>query len=260
MKVNDLKAEVDKQGKQIEVIEQEVKNVTKKVNKIIEDLSTVETRIEEMSADFGTMVSMMYLQQVLANIEQEVNYVIDCVHTQAEMIRDIMKGSISGKLLPVGALEKTLKDAAYRHEFKPLFTGKNIWHYYGVIKGVLSTSGVIAQIPMATDHRFHLYNIYPFPTFHNGEVQSLKRNNIVFLYSEQHYACLDKHLIDSCVRVLDVSVCVHPRFAVKFLHPPYDCCFELAMNNSDVGVCEFEKSPPFAGPSPPSFLNQSEPC
>ena len=246
VKVINLEKVVEEQGQKIENIQQNLENIQEKVNDIIGNLTKVQSSLEKLSQDFDTMVSVVYLQLTLNNIEQETNYIIDCIHTQAELVQDAVQGKVSPKLIPRLTLLNTLKNAAYQWGFKSLFPKENLWNYYAVIEGLLSTKGVVIKIPMATEYIFQLFNIYPFPSFHDDEVIKLNSNDLILVSSKRYYACVERNLIDSCVRVNNSTICTKPRFAVKFRRPPFDCCYELAMNATNTSMCEFEKATPTA--------------
>ena len=246
IKVTNLEKEVEEQGQKIDKINQNVADIEVRVNDLVSGLEKVQSKLEVLSQDFNALVNIVYLQTVLRDVEHEANYIIDCVHTQAELVQEAAHGKVSVKLIPLVTLRKTLKNAAFKWGFKPLFTDKDMWNYYTVIEGLLSTTGVVAKIPMSTDYIFNLFNIYPFPSFHNDDVLKLNSNDLILIYSKRYYSCVEKRLIDSCVRVINKTICVHPRFAVKFLQPQYDCCYELVMNATSVDVCDFHKSTPTA--------------
>ena len=230
-----MEKEVSKMGQQLDTVTQNVEKIGVKVDEVIEKLGGVQTKLESISNDFSTVVSIVYLQSSLTNIEQETDFILDCVHTQAEMIRLAAKGQVSPKLLPIGTLKESLKNAAYRYSFKSLFTDKDLWSYYRVIRGFISDQGV------ATRHRFFKFNIYSFPSFFKNEVVMLKGNMQVLMVSKSHYSCVDEHKMNECVVVSNVTICSHPRFTVKPLFPPYDCCHELVMNATALEMCEFTK-------------------
>ena len=249
VKVTDLEGEVEKQGKKIEELQGEVGILRDKLNEAIENLNKVESNLEKLHTDFDTLVVAVYLGSLLNNIEQEINYIVDCVHTQAQLVRDASNGLVAPKLIPIGTLQDHLKEAAFKHNLKSLFTGKKLWKYYGLMRGVLTDSGVIAMVPMATDNKFHVYNIYPFPTFHHDRVIRLKANELVLLSNKRFYSCIQARKLDTCKKLPNMTVCLHPRFALRYLQPQYECCYELAMNATNIvnlDVCEFEESPPTA--------------
>ena len=61
--------------------------------------------------------------------------------------------------------------------------------------------------------------------------------------SKRYCACVDESAIENCVRVINVTVCMEPRFVVGFRQPPFTCCYELVTNGTDMSTCDFEKAP-----------------
>lgn len=243
VKVEQVQAEVERMGQELEVMNQNVENIQGKVKEVVDGLSQVQSKLEELSSDFDTMVGVAFLQSLLSNIEQDIHFVLECVHTQAELVRDSVRGVVSPKLIPVGKLDSILRKASYKYGFISMFKGKELWSYYGVLRGMPSMTGIVVEIPMSTKNRFFKYDVNPFPTFHDADVQKWKSSKKILIKSKRYYACLDEYVLDSCVRVWNRTVCSHPRFAVKYSKPPYDCCFELAMNGTDLSMCEFVKHP-----------------
>ena len=190
VKVTNLEGEFARQQGEIVSLKQNDEKLAKVLNETVDGLNVVQDALAELSSDFDTLVDIFYLQALLTNIEQDINFYLECVHTQADVIQAAAQGKVVPKLLPLGTLEKSLKDAAYKFHLKPLFSGGSLWDYYGILEGILATTGIVVKIPMATDHKFHFYRVSPFPTFYNDHIMMVEEDETNLVYSERYYACI----------------------------------------------------------------------
>ena len=244
VKVTNVEKQVRAMGREITTIKQNLDELGEAVNKAINSMNEVEEKLENISEDFDMIVSLVYIQSHLANIEEGIEFIYECIHFQADAIIRAKGGQITPKSLPYGKLVQILAKAALDWQINPIFDSLHLWDYYIVMKAFLSTSGIIIKIPMSSDFKFESYNIYPFPSYNGEEIVTLDGPAMKFIKSKRYHSCQPKKEVD-CVDVRNVTICDETQFPLKYDAPPYDCCYSLVLNLTHK-ECKFVGNPPEA--------------
>ncbi len=121
------------------------------------------TSLSEAFARLHEQYAFHKVSLLLSALETSVTSVMRTNELIFRNVVDASRGRVTSSLLPVKSLLHVLNLTQGNFSLLPIFTGRNVLHYYPLLSSMLISDAIVVHVPFRSHWAYNAYHIEPFP-------------------------------------------------------------------------------------------------
>lgn len=230
-------------GVKIENLEHQQEVLAGELNKQIQALNSVISKVNEQSRRFNQIHDTQVLLATLMYYHAKINHVYSRVSSFIEKSKDYVeaitlaaKGVLSPHLLPIKDLTQIINNAHDKMRYVPVVDFHKVEFYYSLITVKVDLDKIVIDIPFNPSDAWKAYKISPFPTYVSNVstpiINNLSALVLVSANKEAFTVVRDQALLNDCHDVMNNVVCRIDLFEFLNITSLNSCELDLVLNRT----------------------------